>query len=152
MQRKERKVVQSKKGCRKRSHTIYWQDWILQSFMMGLFNISYCHYNQYEKLENNYNTSFWKSQHFFKKSERTHMLGPPPLPSMTPPIYPQRTYFLNDPLSKSLISIDFLKSNRICFQKKKKIKMTLEENGRKNAQNDKSLINTIYMKLDFPST
>ena len=30
--------------------------------------------------------------------------------------------------------------------------MTLEENGRKNAQNDKSLINTIYMKPDFPST
>ena len=24
----------------------------------GLFNISYCHYNQSEKLENNYKTSF----------------------------------------------------------------------------------------------
>ena len=42
-----------------------------------LFNISYCHYNQYEKLENNYKTSFWKSQHFFKKSECTPMLGSP---------------------------------------------------------------------------
>ena len=28
-------------------------------------------------MENNYKTSFWKSLHFFLKSERTHMLGPP---------------------------------------------------------------------------
>ena len=48
-------------------------------FHEGLFNISYCHYNQQEKLENNYKTSFWKSQHFFKKSDRTQMLGPPSL-------------------------------------------------------------------------
>ena len=60
-------------------------------FHDGLFNTSYCHYNQYEKLENNYKSSFWKSQHFFKKSERTYMLGIPPFLfvfvrfSMTPP-------------------------------------------------------------------
>ena len=88
-------------------------------FHDGLFNISYCHYNQQEKLENNDKTSFWKSKYFFKKSEGTHMLGPPPpLPlfvfvcfSMTPcsflfafqwpqaplPLsFPQRTYFLSD--------------------------------------------------------
>ena len=66
-------------------------------FHDGLFNILYCHYNKQENLENNYKTSFWKSQHFFTKSERTYMLGapsspcsflfafqwPPPLPSST---------------------------------------------------------------------
>ena len=46
-------------------------------FHNGLFNISYCHYNQYEKLENNYKTSFLKSQQLFLKSERTHMLEHP---------------------------------------------------------------------------
>ena len=29
-----------------------------------------------DKLENHYKTSFWKSHHFFLKSERTHMLVP----------------------------------------------------------------------------
>ena len=38
-------------------------------FHDGLLNISYCHYNQKEKLENNYKTSFWKSQHFFLKKQ-----------------------------------------------------------------------------------
>ena len=28
--------------------------------------------------------------------------------------------------------------------------MKSQGNGRKNAQNDKTIINTIYMKLDFP--
>ena len=76
-------------------------------FHDGLFNISYCYYNQQEKLENNYQTLFWKSELFFKKSKGTHMLGPPspclflfafrwPPP---PPSHRQRTYFLNDPLN-----------------------------------------------------
>ena len=51
-------------------------------FYDGFFNISYCHYNQYRKLENNYKTLFWKCQHFFKKSKRTHMLGPSHPPSV----------------------------------------------------------------------
>ena len=67
----------------------------------GLFNISYCFYNQSEKLENNYKTSFWKSQHFF--SEKHEDPTPPvcfcslfndPSP---PPSSPQRMYFLNNP-------------------------------------------------------
>ena len=70
-----------------------------------MFNISYCHYNQWEKLENDYKISFWKSQYFFKKRECTHMLAPtpPPLPlldfvrfSMTPfpPLLNERTFWM----------------------------------------------------------
>ena len=74
-------------------------------FHDGLFNTSYCHYNYLEKLENNYETSFWKSQHFFSKSERTHMLGPPSRCTFLfafqwphPPFSPRRTYCFKDPL------------------------------------------------------
>ena len=46
-------------------------------FHDGLLNISYCDYNQKEKLENNYKTSIWKSQHyFFKKRTYTHARTP----------------------------------------------------------------------------
>ena len=69
--------MQSKKGCRKRSHLHSLTGLNVIIFYDGLFNNSYYHYNQQEKLENNYKTSFWKSQHCFKKSERTHMLEPP---------------------------------------------------------------------------
>ena len=34
---------------------------------------------------------------------------------------------------------------------KKYCRLTSEGNGRKNAQNDKTIINTIYMKPDFPT-
>ena len=61
MQREEQKVVQSNKDWRKQSHIIIDGS----EFYDGLFNISYCHNNQYEKLKNNYKTSFRKSQHFF---------------------------------------------------------------------------------------
>ena len=62
MQREEQKVVQSNKDWRKQSHIIIDRS----EFYDGLFNISYCQNNhQYEKLKNNYKTSFRKSQHFF---------------------------------------------------------------------------------------
>ena len=32
----------------------------------------------------------------------------------------------------------------------KELRLTSEGNGRKNAQNYKTIINTIYTKLDFP--
>ena len=52
------------------------------------------------------------------------------------------------------ISRIFLKPNQFWFQKndRKKVdcRLTSEGNGRKNAQNDKTIINTIYMKPDFP--
>ena len=51
-------------------------------------------------------------------------------------------------LSESLISRIFLKPNQLWF--KKNDTLTSEENGRENAQNDKTIINTIHMKLDFP--
>ena len=88
-------------------------------FHDGLFNISYCHYKQQEKLENNYNTSFWKSQRFFKKPNLHKCQDPLPLFvflyfSMTPspPPSSQRTYFLNDPQHR--LDIPFL-SFIICF-------------------------------------
>ena len=46
-------------------------------------------------MENNYETPFWKSQHFFKKSERTQMLGPAPSPVRFCSLF-------NDPLPPSL--------------------------------------------------
>ena len=51
-------------------------------------------------------------------------------------------------LSERLISRIFLKPNQLWF--KKNDRLTSEENGRENAQNDKTIINTIHMKLDFP--
>ena len=66
-------------------------------------NISYCHYNQQEKLENNYKTSFWKSQHFFfKKQTYTHARTLPfPLVRFysifnepLPPLLNKRTFWL----------------------------------------------------------
>ena len=54
--------------------------------------------------------------------------------------------------SESLISIIFLKPNRFWLQKKwgKKYRLTSERNVRKNAHNNKIIINTIYMKPCFP--
>ena len=51
-------------------------------------------------------------------------------------------------LSERSISRIFLKPNQLWF--KKNDRLTSEENGRENAQNDKTIINTIHMKLDFP--
>ena len=51
-------------------------------------------------------------------------------------------------LSERLMSRIFLKPNQLWF--KKNDRLTSEENGRENAQNDKTIINTIHMKLDFP--
>ena len=51
-------------------------------------------------------------------------------------------------LSERLISRIFLKPNQLWF--KKNDRLTSEENGRENAQNDKTITNTIRMKLDFP--
>ena len=71
-------------------------------FHEGLFNISYCHYNQQEKLENNYKTSFWKSQHFFKK-KRSYTNARTPLPLFVfvrfsvipcPPPLNERTFWM----------------------------------------------------------
>ena len=53
------------------------------TFHDGLINISYCHYDQQEKLENNYKTLFWKSQNLkkkkkWKKQTYTHARTPRP--------------------------------------------------------------------------
>ena len=55
-------------------------------------------------------------------------------------------------LSESLISRIFLKPNRFWFQKNdgKSYRLTSEGNVRKNTQNDKTIINTIYLKPDIP--
>ena len=55
-------------------------------------------------------------------------------------------------LPESLISRIFLKPNRFWFQKNdgRKQRLTSEGNARENTQNDKIIINTIYMKPDFP--
>ena len=75
-------------------------------FHEGLFNISYCHYNQQEKLENNYKTSFWKSQHFFKK-KRSYTNARTPLPLFVfvrfsvipcPPPLNERTFWMTPKL------------------------------------------------------
>ena len=46
----------------------------------------------------------------------------------------------------------FLKPNQFWFQKLwwEKYRLTSEGTGRKNTQNNKTVINTIYMKPDFP--
>ena len=94
MQRKERKVVQSKNGW----HAIHWQDWILQSFMMV------CLIFHTVIIINGKNWRITIKLQNFLKSERTHMLENPLHQfvfvrfSMTSPLTPpQRTYFLNDP-------------------------------------------------------
>ena len=55
-------------------------------------------------------------------------------------------------LSESLISRIFLKPNRFWFQKNdgKSYRLTSEGNVRQNTQNDKRIINTIYLKPDIP--
>ena len=68
----------------------------------GLFNISYCDYNQQEKQENNYKLYFKNLSIYLKKSECTQMLAPPPpvrfcsLFNDSPPLL-KRKYFLTDP-------------------------------------------------------
>ena len=65
----------------------------------GLFNISYCYYNQlhFENLSN-----------FFKKSKRRHMLGPPPpvrfssLFNDPPPILNERSFWMTPSSSSKL--------------------------------------------------
>ena len=55
-------------GWRKQSHSIHWQDIILQVFTMVCLIFHTVIIINKKKMENNYKTSFWKSQQFFKKA------------------------------------------------------------------------------------
>ena len=102
---KNKKLCKVKKGWRKWSHAILWQDWILSSFMMLclIFHTAFIINRKNWRITIKFH---FKNLSIFLKSERKHKLGPPlhvfvfVLFSMTPTLSPsfrQCTYFLNDP-------------------------------------------------------
>ena len=70
------------------------------------------------------------------------------------PLFLFQLFFVKMILSRSLTSRILLKPKGFWFkmEKMEKNRLTSGGNGRQNAQNYKTIINTIYMKLDFPIT
>ena len=94
VQRKERKMFCKVKTAGESDRTPFIDRTEYYNLSWWLFKISYRYYNQFQKLENNYKTSFWKSQHFFLKSKRTHMLGRPLLLFVFVCLLNKRTFWM----------------------------------------------------------
>ena len=134
MQRKEQKVVQSKRSSPKRLHPIQWQGWILSSFMM------LCLIFHTAIIINRKNWRITIKLHFenlsiFLKYERTHMLGRLPSSPCSflftfqwrPTSSPQRTHFLNDPQAYQRVTkiseVLYCQLTRRRFAKRKFLKL-----------------------------
>ena len=74
---KNKKLCKVKKGWRKRSHAIQWQDWILSSFMMLclIFHTAFIINRKNWRITIKFH---FKNLSIFLKSERKLKLGPPP--------------------------------------------------------------------------
>ena len=122
MRRKERKVVQSKKSWRKRSHVINWQDWMLQFFMMVCLTFHTAIIINRKNWRINIKLHFENlSIFFFKKRTYTHDRTFPPhvsfcslLNDPPPRSPPLRTYFLNDPKRLLIIKIPLVHLLLVC--------------------------------------